>query len=233
MVWPACAEQVVRLVERRPGVRVVALPAAHVGEVAERRRNGGAIAELPADAHALLEPGAGARVVADEPVVDAEVVQLPDDAAQVAELAVDRRALPARPSCASSTGASRLPWAMAVARALVRARQPRQPQQRLEAARSLRGDGRADPSSRTSARPRRSAQSASCGGDQVIERGAVVVVLALAARQPLVPLRGRDRSRALPRRARGSRRRARAASPDARRSRRAAPARTRAWSRAS
>ena len=53
-------EQVVRLVERRAGVRIVALPAAHVGEVAERGGHGGAIAELPADAHALLEAGARA-----------------------------------------------------------------------------------------------------------------------------------------------------------------------------
>ena len=185
---PGLAEQVVGLLERRLGVRVVALPAAHVGEIAQRGGHGSAIAELPADAHALLEAGARERVVADEPVVDAEVVQLPDHAAQVAEVAVDRhrfllglRGLEHRRQQAA-VGQGGGPG-------LGRPRQSRQPQQRVEAGMAF--EAMAAPIPVVGEREGEAQRPVGVvRGDQMIERGPVVVVLALAARQPLVPLRG-------------------------------------------
>ena len=79
---------------------------------------------------------------------------------------------------------------MAVARALVRRRQSRQPQERVEAGVALQpmvvpipvvGERKAQ-----AQRP-----VGVVRGDQMIEGGAVVVVLALAARQPLLALRRR------------------------------------------
>ena len=181
-------EQVVCFLERRPGVRIAALPAPDVGEVAECGRHGGAIAKLPADAHALFEPGAGALVVAEDRWLTPRLFNCrPRRAgrrapgrstappARLRRLEHRRERLPGRwrstpRGRAASPGSRRSAWKR----------------------RSLRGDGLPIPvvgqRQRQAERP-----FGVIGGDQVIERGAVVLVLALAARQPLVALRGGHR----------------------------------------
>ena len=181
--------------------------------------------------HALLEPGARAGVVADEAPVDAEVVQLPDHAAQIAQLAIDRQRVLA--------GAGRLEHRREHAgkgdrrRACLRpSGQAGQPQQGLEAGKAFEAVVAAIPV--VGERERQTQGPIGVvGADQMVERGAMVVVLAPASLQPRPHAAPPPAARAPPPRGRCTRPHARAASPGARRSRRAARARTRGPSRAS
>src|SRR6185295_10205248 len=168
----------------------VALPAEDVGEIAERRRGRAAIAELATRLHAFPEPDAGALVVAHEAADHAQVVEEPDDAPQIAELAVD-------PERLLDTGRrfehrrEQRPERHRVGAGLGARRETGQLEDRLEARVALEAVLAAIPvvgqGERQPERP-----VAVAGADQVIERGAMIVVLALAAGQPGLALAGRE-----------------------------------------